>query len=144
MGLSRCKVLINSVYHSAITATNPIILLMKDQIRICRNSLEKCVNCVQNSGRNFTHIAFSRECLAMVKARADEETEISNLKYGVPQGKILGHVLFIIYTLSLQYMLDYYNVSYNFYADDTQLYFKLDSRDQWVSKLKSVINAVQT
>ena len=35
-----------------------------------RNSLEKCVNCVQNCERNFKLNAFSRECPAMVKATA--------------------------------------------------------------------------
>ena len=74
----------------------------------------------------------------------DEESEIGNMKYGVPQGTILGPVLFIIYTLTLQYMLKYYNVTYHFYADDTQIYFKLDSKDQSISKLNSVLNAVQT
>ena len=66
------------------------------------------------------------------------------MKYGVPQGTILGPVLFIIYTLTLQYMLSYYNVTYHFYADDTQIYFKLDSKDQCISKLNNVLNAVQT
>ena len=41
-------------------------------------------------------------------------------------------------------MLNYYNVTYHFYADDTQIYFKLDSKDQCISKLNSVLNAVQT
>ena len=59
-----------------------------------------------------------------------EETEIGNLKYGVPQGTILGAVMFIIYTLTLQYMLSYYIVSYHFYADATQIFFKLDNKDQ--------------
>ena len=35
-----------------------------------RNSLEKCVKCVQNRERNFEKDAFPRECPAMVKARA--------------------------------------------------------------------------
>ena len=53
-------------------------------------------------------------------------------------------VIFIIYTLTLQYMLNNYNVLYHFYADDTLIYFKLDSKDPCVSKLNSVLNAVQT
>ena len=40
-------------------------------------------------------------------------------------------------------MLNYYNVTYHFYADDTQISFKLDSKHECVSKLNSVLNAVQ-
>ena len=36
----------------------------------------------------------------------DEESEIGRMKYGVPQGTILETILFIIYTLTLQYMLN--------------------------------------
>ena len=74
----------------------------------------------------------------------DKESEIGNMKYEVPQGTIWGAVLFIMYTLTLQYMLNYYNVSYHFYADDTQKYFELDSKYQCVSKLNTVLRAVQT
>ena len=49
--------------------------------------------------------------------------------YRVRQGTTTGPVLFIIYKLTLQYMLNYYNVSYHFYADDTQIYFKKDSKN---------------
>ena len=41
-------------------------------------------------------------------------------------------------------MLKYYNVSHRFYAGDTQIIFKLDSKDQRVSKLNTVLNSVQT
>ena len=41
-------------------------------------------------------------------------------------------------------MLKYFNVSYNLFADDTQTYSKLDSKDQCDSKLKTVHNTVQT
>ena len=41
-------------------------------------------------------------------------------------------------------MLNYYNVSYNFYANDKQTFFKIDSKYQFVSKLNTVFNAVQT
>ena len=81
------KVLIISLYHSAIIAINSTISLANAQIMIfllpagkcdgrhktkdCnRNSLEKCVKCVKNRERNFKNKVFSRECPAMVKARA--------------------------------------------------------------------------
>ena len=41
-------------------------------------------------------------------------------------------------------MFNYYNVSYHFIDDDTQIYFKLDSKDQCVSKLNTDLNAVKT
>ena len=41
-------------------------------------------------------------------------------------------------------MFNYYNVSCHSYADDTHIYFNLGSKDQCVSKLNTVLNAVQT
>ena len=40
--------------------------------------------------------------------------------------------------------MNYYNVSYHFYADDIQIYFKIDSKDLCVSKLNTVFNAAKT
>ena len=58
----------------------------------------------------------------------DEESELGSMKYGVLHGTITFPVLFIIYTLNLQYMFNYYIVSYHFYADGTQIYLKIDSK----------------
>ena len=41
-------------------------------------------------------------------------------------------------------MLNCYNVSYHFYADDTHIYIKINSKDRCFSKLNTVFNAVQT
>ena len=65
------------------------------------------------------------------------------MKNGAPNDNLSGSVLFIVYKLPLQYFLICYNVSCHFYADNTPIYFRLDSEDQYVSKLIAVLNAVQ-
>lgn len=52
------------------------------------------------------------------------------LEYGVPQGSILGPLLFTLYTAPLQDIISAYKLESMFYADDSQLYIAINPKEQ--------------
>lgn len=70
------------------------------------------------------------------------------LQFGVPQGSVLGPVLFILYTAPLHDVVISYGIRDHYYADDTQCYtkFKIDpdghSQNETLSIMEKCVNQI--
>ena len=76
------------------------------------------------------------QCVAIGESRSGPTT----LQYGVPQGSVLGPVLFTVYTGTLAFLLEAHGVSYHFFVDDTQLYIRVEDADEAKQRLLSLLS----
>ena len=67
-------------------------------------------------------------------------SSVHNIKQGVPQGSVLGPLLYLLYVSPLADLLRKHNVEFHLYADDTQIYatFTYNNSDE-MEETKRVI-----
>ena len=98
---------------------------------------------IQNSALDwFRSYLSDRKQVIIVNGLRSSETP---LDFGVPQGSVLGPVLFILYTTPLTQLIDSHSVRHEIYADDTQLNHSdsLSNYDNLIHSLQDCVTDVK-
>ena len=98
------------------------------------------------------YIGLSGKVLDILKSYLSNRTQcvliknvlsyLSELLYGVPQGSVLGPLIFCLYTLPLGAIIRHHKLNYHIYADDTQIYLFFDS-DSCEAALAAVTECIK-
>ena len=106
--------------------------------------LEHTLGITGNALRWFDSYLSDRYQRVVVKG---DSSKTYPLSCGVPQGSVLGPVLFTLYTSPLGDVIRQHGVQYHLYADDTQIYLALEPADaashrSTISKLSQCVRDV--
>ena len=99
----------------------------------------ECLLGVTGDAKRWIHSYLTSR--SQVVSVGDTQSEAIALTTGVPQGSVLGPLLFLAYVLPLGTIIDSHQVNRHGYADDSQLYLRFSLRH--VSAIFQAINVLQ-
>jgi len=89
-----------------------------------------------------SYLSNRTQCISINSEKSDSK----ELPYGVPQGSVLGPLLFSAYLSELGQIVRGFNMNFHSYADDTQIYiaFRPDEKDNTIDHLELCISKIRT
>ena len=156
---NKCISKFQSAYRSNHSTETALCRVYNDLLKIIQNS-EICLLIMLDLSAAFDTIdlelliedlknaGVSDKALKLLKSYVTERFQkvsmndtVSNSKkllYGVPQGSVLGPILFSLYASKLSEIMEAHGLNYHLYADDTQIYMPVIN----ISSSKTIINSI--
>ena len=130
MDEGNCSLLILLDLSAAFdTVVHSMLFSDLQKIGIVGNALDLLKDCVL--GREYQVIV------------GNSSSTVKPLQRGVPQGSVLGPILFCIYTIELSHILKQYDVNFKLFADDTQFYLTINDINQAEGLITTILTDVK-